>query len=337
MTPTPKRTRTPPWLIPALGYLVSGAALVWVLSHFPYAQLGEHLRTMDWRWVGLALVFDILVYFADAWRWAAILAPAGAPPFIRCLQSVFVGQFAGDVLPARGGELVRCFLLSYETRVTLPMAFASDVVVRLMDGVWIVLIYLAVTYSINSHVVVDRLMWGFAALVILACAVTLFVLFRAQNARELAGRNKWAARFSHFMDQLHQLGDARALGISMLGTGVYWLFQILSLWALARADAFDLSVAAMGFILVVKALATVIPNAPANVGAYQAAIMYGLGLLLVEKPVAQIFSQIAFWMLTLPTAICGAIAVAFTGLNISELQKQASAAHAARQPKPETP
>lgn len=332
MTPTPKRLGMPKWLIPSLGYLVSGVALVWVLSHFPYAQLGEHLQTMNWWWVGLALVFDLAVYFADAWRWTAFLKPAGAPQFRRCLQSVFVGQFAGDVLPARGGELVRCFLLSYETQVTMPMAFASDAVLRLLDGVWIVIIYLAVTFSVNSHVMIDRVMWGFAALVALGCAGTMFFLFRGQAARNFVSRYSRAARVAHFLDQLHQLAEPAALGGAMLGSGIYWLFQILSLWALARADAFDLSVGAMGFILVVKALATLIPNAPANVGAYQAAIMYGLGLLLVEKPVAQIFSQLAFWMLTLPTAICGAAAVAFTGVNLTELHRHAAAAHASPQP-----
>lgn len=323
---TPKRRGIPNWLVPAAGYAASAAALVWVLSRFPYAQLGEHLRSMNWWWVAVALVFDLAVYFADAWRWAAILKPAGAPPFRTCLQAVFVGQFAGDVLPARGGELVRCFVLSYETEVPLTLAFTSDVVLRLMDGLWIVIIYLLVTFSAGSHVVVDRVMWGFSAAMAVIAAVVLFVLFRRQHAHQFVKQSKWAARFAHLLDEIHRLANPGALRHAMFGSGIYWLFQVLALWALAQADAFDLSVAALGFVLIVKALATLIPNAPANVGAYQASIMYALGLLLVEKPAAQIFSQIAFWMLTLPTAICGAIALALTGVNISELHKHATAA-----------
>lgn len=323
----PKRRGIPKWLLPVAGYAASGAALVWVLSRFPYEQLGEHLRTMNWWWVAAALVLDIAVYFADAWRWAEILKPAGAPPFRTCLQSVFVGQFASDVLPARAGELVRCFLLSYETEVPLALALTSDVVLRIMDGVWIVIVYLLVTFSAGSHVIVNRVMWGFSAGVAIISAAILFVLFRKHHAHKFVSNTSWAARFVHLLDEIHRLGNPGALRRAMLWSGVYWLFQVLALWSLAQADEFDLSVAAVGFVLIVKALATLIPNAPANVGAYQAAIMYGLGLLLVEKPVAQIFSQIAFWVLTLPTAICGAIAVALTGVNITELHKHASAAH----------
>src|ERR1700722_2350486 len=141
----PKRRGIPKWLVPAIGYTISAASLVWVFSRFPYAQLADHLRTLNWKWVALAVAFEVAVYFFDAWRWAALLAPVGAPSFGLCLQSVFVGLFANDVLPAKAGEIIRCFLLSYETEIPLSLAFTSQVILRIMDGVWIVLLYLTVT------------------------------------------------------------------------------------------------------------------------------------------------------------------------------------------------
>jgi hypothetical protein len=94
---------------------------------------------------------------------------------------------------------------------------------------------------------------------------------------------------------------------------------------LTRADRFDLGISAAAFLLVVKAVVTLIPNAPASMGAYQAAAMYGLGLLLVEHANAQIFAEIMFWFLTLPVAIGGALAVAFTGVDITALHRRAAA------------
>src|SRR3954464_5899281 len=47
--------RLPKWLVPALGYTIGALSLFWVLFSFPYAQLGEHLRTLDWKWVGIAI------------------------------------------------------------------------------------------------------------------------------------------------------------------------------------------------------------------------------------------------------------------------------------------
>src|SRR2546423_1337653 len=127
-----KRLKLPKWLIPAVGYSISAISLVWVFSKFPYSQLGDPLRTMDWAWVAIAIVCEISVYFFDAWRWAALLKPVGSPSFGLCLQSVFVGLFGNDVLPAKAGELIRCFLLSFETKVPLPLALTSDLILRVM-------------------------------------------------------------------------------------------------------------------------------------------------------------------------------------------------------------
>lgn len=319
-----ERRGIPKWLIPAIGYLVSAVTLVWVFSHFPYAELENHLRTLDWGWVTLAVAIEIAVYFVDAWRWQALLRPAGAPSFGACLQSVFVGLFTNDVLPARGGEVVRCFLLSYESEVPLSVAFTSDIVLRLMDGLWLVITYLIVTFQIGSHQMVTDAMWLFGTVVIALSLAFIFVLFRRGHAHAFLDGRAWGRRVIHLLDEIHRLGHWREIGLAMLGTGLYWLTQTLALWALARADAFDFGISAAAFLLVVKTVGTLIPNAPANIGAYQATLMYGLGLILVERPNAQIFSQLAFWILTIPALVGGAIAVAVTGFDVKDLRRHAA-------------
>jgi glycosyltransferase 2 family protein len=320
-----KPRKTPQWLVPAAGYSISALSLVWVFSKFPYAQLGDHLRTLDWRWVWLAVGLEIAVYFFDAWRWGKLLVPVGTASFGLCLQSVFVGLFANDVLPAKAGEVIRCFLISYETGIPLSLAFTSQIILRLMDGVWIVLLYLMVTLQIGTHPMVRDVMWGFGIGVVAVAALALFILFRRHHAHHFFKNTSWAGRFVHLLDGLHRLGDWPALRNAMLISGIYWLTQTLAIWALTRADRFDLGISAAAFLLVVKAVVTLIPNAPASMGAYQAAAMYGLGVLLVEHANAQIFAEIMFWFLTLPVAIGGALAVAFTGVDITALHRRAIA------------
>ncbi len=70
----PKRRKIPKWVVPVVGYSISALSLVWVFSKFPFAQLGEHLRTMDWTWVAIAVICELAVYFVDAWRWMAVTA-----------------------------------------------------------------------------------------------------------------------------------------------------------------------------------------------------------------------------------------------------------------------
>jgi len=283
---------------------------------------------MDWRWVSLAIFFELAVYFVDAWRWQALCKPVGAPSFRLCLQAVFVGLFANDVLPARAGELIRCFLLSYESEVPLSLSFTSDVILRIMDGLWLVIVYLIITFQIESHVVMNDVMWIFGSAVLIISLVLLYALFHHQHAHHLIRNRSWGARFTKLLDEIHRLGHWKELGTTMAISSLYWAAQILAVWAIAKADAFDFGLSGATFLLIVKAIGTLIPNAPANVGAYQATTMYALMLLLVERPNAQIFAEIMFWFLTLPVAVGGAIAVAFAGYDLTDIHKHA---HEARE------
>jgi uncharacterized membrane protein YbhN (UPF0104 family) len=252
----------------------------------------------------------------------------GAPSFGLCLQSVFVGVLANDILPAKAGELVRCFLLSYETKVPLSLAITSDVVLRIMDGLWIVIVYLIITFQIATHVDVTRGMWFFGTGAVAVAVVVLFVLFRRQHAHHFVRNTSWAARFVHLLDEVHRLGHWRELRNAMALSGFYWLSQMLAIWALTRADRFDLGLSAAAFLLVVKAVLTIVPNAPANVGTYQVAVMYAFTFLLVERANAQPFSEIMFGFLTLPAAVGGAIAVLFADIDILALHRRANRAKA---------
>jgi len=325
----PRRRGLPKWLVPAIGYAVSAASLTWVLWKFPFGQLGDHLRTLEWNWVVVAILFEVAVYFADAWRWGSLLKPVGSPSFGLCLQSVFVGVLANDILPAKAGEVVRCLLLSYETEVPLSLAITSDVILRIMDGLWILIVYLIITFQIATHVDVTRGMWVFGTGAVVVALVLLFVLFRRQHAHHFVRTTSWAARFSHLLDEIHRLGHWRELRSGMAISGFYWLAQMLAIWALTKADRFDLGLSAAAFLLVVKAVLTLIPNAPANMGAYQAAVVYAFGFLLVERANAQAFSEIMFGFLTLPAAVVGAIAVVFADIDLLALHRHAHRARGA--------
>jgi len=320
----PKRRGVPRWLVPAIGYAVSAASLIWVFWKFPYAQLGDHLRTMEWSWVALAILFEVAVYFFDAWRWSVLLKPVGAPSFGLCLQAVFVGVLANDILPAKAGEVVRCFLLSYETEVPVSLAITSDVILRIMDGLWIVIVYLIITFQIATHGEVAFWMWVFGTGAVALSLVLLFVLFRRQHAHYFVRTTSWAARFTHLLDEIHRLGHWRELRSSMAIGGLYWLAQMLAIWALTKADRFDLGLSAAAFLLAVKAVFTLIPNAPANMGAYQASVIYALtGFLFVERGNAQTFAEIMFGFLTLPAVVGGAVALLFADIDLLTLHRRA--------------
>ena len=67
-----------------------------------------------------------------------------------------------------------------------------------MDGLWIVILYLLVTFQIGSHTMVNRIMWGFGSGVLVVSLILLWVLFHRQHAHHFVNNTSWAARFIHF-------------------------------------------------------------------------------------------------------------------------------------------
>lgn len=327
---SPPRRKIPRWLVPAVGYSISAVSLIWVFSKFPFAQLGEHLRTMDWKWIAVAVICEIAIFFVDAWRWMVLLKPVGAPSFGCCVQSVFVGIFANDILPAKAGELIRCFLLSFKTEVPLSLALTSDFIERIMDGLWVLIIYLVVTHMIGTHTIVSDAMWVFGTVVIAISCLILWILFHHQHAHHFVNNTGWAARFIHLLDEIHRLGDWGQLGKAMGIGGLYWAGQVFAVWAICRADAFDFSVGETAYLVVVRTVGTVIPSAPANVGLYQYWTIRALEGMLTEGPQAKVLAEIIFAFLTLPPLVGGAIAIALAGLNLGDLHRHAHHAHSTR-------
>src|SRR5262249_15420952 len=127
----------------------------------------------------------------------------------------------------------------------------------------------------------------------------------------------------HVVEGLNLMGNRRTLVMTSLISGIYLALQVVSVWALMKAYGLDLSFWVAGGVLAIVRFATVVPNAPGNVGLFQVACVLALGLFDVERNDAKTFSFVMFFALTLPLLIGGAFATALTGLNLGELRDRA--------------
>ncbi|MDQ6698690.1 MAG: flippase-like domain-containing protein [Acidobacteriota bacterium] len=327
----PTRRKVPKWLLPAVGYTISIASLIWVFAKFPYQQLGQDVRTLEWRWVMLSIVFNLAVYVCQAWKWALILSPAEQPPLWRCVQAIFVGLFASDVLPAHAGEIIRCYLLTFWEEVPISLALTSALIERILDGLILVAAFFAVTANMpNIPPWLNRSTSVLGICLVAIAAAFLYILFRKSHAHSVVSGHPWLSKFVHVLDELHNLGEWRTLSAALGVSVLYIVLQALSVWALLKADDFDLSIVSATVVLVIVRIGTLIPNAPANLGSYQFFCVFAMRLLGVENNNAKIFSTIMFWGLTIPPLIGGAVAVALTGLNLGEIRHHAHHAHRRR-------
>ena len=320
----------PSWLLPAFGYLVSAVSLIWVLRTTPLRESADHLRHLSWIWVALALIFEVAANFSHAWRWRILLSPAEPVPLWRCVQSVLIGLFANEVLPAKAGEVIRAYLLSHWTKGPLT----AQCRLRLDRGHY------------RRHVAGDHLRAGHRGCTqSAALAVAGSLGARHRGCRAFAGVSlpalptnsiptRWSPATSgrpSFCTSLTSCTSwvkvARwlpASGVSFL----YMVFQTLSIWALLHADQYDFDIRQAGLIVIVFRIFTLVPNAPGNIGALQFATY--LGVKLAGGDEGSAFGEVNFVFLTLARLLQGGIAILLTGINLTEIHRHAQVAHESR-------
>jgi glycosyltransferase 2 family protein len=323
---TQLKKRTPKWLLPALGYAVSAVSLFWVLRHTPLRESADHLRHLNWTWVILALAFELVANVAHAWRWRLILSPAENAPLGRTLQSVLIGLFANEVLPAKAGEAVRGYLLTHWTNVPLPLSITSVVIEAVIDGIWLVVVYFLVTIGIsNLPMFLVKGAWALGVGVAILSIVFYYLLFHKQHSHQMVSGHKWASQFVHLLEELHKLGNPRTLMASLGVSFLYILCQTLSIWALLHADQYDFDIRQAALIVIVFRIGTLVPNAPGNIGVLQYCTYWGVRLAGGDE--ASAFGQVNFIFITLARLIQGGVAILLTGINLNDINRRAHHAH----------
>lgn len=308
-----------------LGYAISAACLIWVLHNYPIRELIPEIRALDWKWVALAVAFDLLVYVCHGWRWSLLLRPVAQLPLWRTVQAVYIGLFANEVLPLRTGELIRCYLLAHWNELLLSVVFASAAVERLIDGLWMIVTFLITAHYVNGlpQALTDlvRVLGGLLAV---GVALLAYVVLHKSHAHSMVKESRWAATLRHVVEGLHTMGGRRTLTRVVPVSFLYLALQVVSYWALMKAFELDLSIWVAAGVLTIVRFGTVIPNAPGNIGLFQAACVVAMhNVFGVEVNDAKTFSFVLFFALTLPLLVGGAIATALTGLNLGEIHHHA--------------
>src|SRR3974377_555010 len=144
------RKKLPSWLPQAAGYSISAICLILVLRGAPLRGLWPNVRSLDWRWVLIAIGADLAVYVSHGWRWKTLLAPIAGLRLWRTFQAIYIGLFANEVLPLRVGEVIRCYLLAHWNDLRPSVSIASAAVERLIDGFWMVLAFLITTLFVKT-------------------------------------------------------------------------------------------------------------------------------------------------------------------------------------------
>jgi uncharacterized membrane protein YbhN (UPF0104 family) len=244
---------------------------------------GDHLAAVKWQFLALALALHLLKLLFRAIAWRTILRASYPDRPIR-FRSTFGAYIAGvgvnSVVPARGGDLVKLYLIKHRipdakyatlTPTLITETIFDFVVAGVLIG-WAIATGVLPTHQAYSRLpTVD---WGFLVQHReVTAAVVLFVL-----AAIVIGIFHFAEHGSAFRARL-ALGFAilrqprRFLAGVILPQTISWLLRIASLYYFLLAFGVHASVHNALLAQVVDSLATLFPATPGGAGTKQGLIV----------------------------------------------------------------
>lgn len=305
---------------------MSLASLAWVLKGSELNEIGAELRDIHWGWIAFAIVTDVAVYVIHGWRWSLLLTPIVRISPLKSIRAVYVGLFANEVLPFRTGEVIRCYLQARWSETPFSVIVASALAERVFDGLWLVLGLVFVVKFVRDlpHNVVEG---GYilASIVLGLAGILLLAMLQKNWALRNLSTKGWQKILRVLIEDLNLIGFSRYVVFAALASLPYLLMQIMPIWAVMKAYGLeDTRIEIAAVMMVVLRLSSVVPQAPGNIGLFNAAAVMALEMFNYDPAFSKRFSLVLWAVVTLPLLIGGAIALVLTGSRLGELLTQAS-------------
>jgi uncharacterized membrane protein YbhN (UPF0104 family) len=244
------------------------------------------LTSVDWGWIALAVLLHGSKMAARARSWQMILSASYPDSRVRW-RTTFGAYAAGvgvnAVVPARGGDVLKLFLIKRSVRgATYPTLAATLLVETLFDFVVssALLVWALATGVLPGIDVLRRLpevdwslpfrhpWWSVAA----ACAAILAVAVAlALSRRRVADLHR---RFAQGFAVLHP--PRRYLRTVVPWQCLDWLLRLASIFCFLRAFGIGASVENALRVQVTSSLSTILPFTPAGIGTEQALLAFTL-------------------------------------------------------------
>jgi glycosyltransferase 2 family protein len=293
-----------PSLLGALVSLVSLAAVAWWISKQASPRLPD--SSAGYAWLALAFAVNATNFGVRGWRWHRILLGAGIAHRRRdAFGLTLVGYMGNNVLPARGGELLKIGLLSARTGARRRAVLGTVLVERVLDVGVLVVLLAVLTWAGVKGAPGGR--EGATAALGALCAVAAGLAFYVRLRRR--------GRFSSFAAAIRPVaGACKSLagpqGVPpALASGVIWALDGLALLLIARSIGVELDPLAATGVIVLASLAAALPAAPGYVGTFDAGMLLGLHAAGVKGGDAVGVLLLARFVFFVPVTLAGLAAL----------------------------
>jgi hypothetical protein len=313
-----------------LSLLISALFLYLAFRNVPLSDLGTALQRFDAWWLLPAFAISLLLQVFRAWRWQLELQPLARVGLGELWIVTSVAYMAINVLPARLGEVVRPWLLSRRTTVSISNVVGNLVIEKTMDSLVILFyILLGLMTTANLPEWVRR-----GASVPAVAAAVLVALVGLLYARGESFFERWIVHYlperfgagllrvvKAIVDGMRILPNRRLLLAVFVVSLALWFLPILSSYVVMRAFDFTVPFAAALIVFIFIGFGTALPQAPGMIGTYQYACILALALFDVPRADALAYGLVLNAIQLVSLVGQGIVALPLAGVGVSELRQ----------------
>jgi glycosyltransferase 2 family protein len=178
------------WILYLAGAVLLGALgwLVHTRVHFQWDVFLSQLQHVDWRRIAVGVVLILLCYWIRAARWAVLIKPQKKVSSFALVGSQVIG-FTGVALFGRPADLLRPYLVSRRTSLTVSSQIAVYTVERMFDLAATALIFSAALLlapdrgTLPHH---EALQHGAIGALVLTVALAIFAVSVRASGKAIA-------------------------------------------------------------------------------------------------------------------------------------------------------
>jgi uncharacterized membrane protein YbhN (UPF0104 family) len=246
-------------------------------------DFGDRLAAVNWAALGIALGFHFLRISARAPAWRNILRasyPGVRIPFRTVFGAYWASVGVNAIVPARGGDLLRAYLIKHRVpETTYPTIASSLVVETLLDTalglvllIWALQLGVLPSFASLPDINID---WSwparhpnwFAAIAV-SVFVGVVVLAVLSGRRVQSFKQRFAQGFAVLGDPgryVRQVASWQLLS---------WALRIASIYFFLRAFHLDGTLRNALLVVVVQSVSTLLPFTPGGAGTQQGLLAY---------------------------------------------------------------
>lgn len=233
------------------------------------------LRNADPLFIGLASLMNVVTILAQGQRLHALTSALAPFRRVTAAEAVTLGFAGSQVLPARGGEVIKLTIMNRATQLRSPTLVAIITLENILNGVGLLMVALLVVMVGGAPEWVRKVaVFGTAGL---AAVVLIIAVLTPGPADHGAGL---AARLRRMRNHLHEgfspIRRPRTLALALIYTVIAWTLELgTAMLTLAAFQTGTGPVIALLLMLGVNG-ALLLPVTPGQIGVYELAAAFVL-------------------------------------------------------------